>query len=261
MNRLLRDGRESGTALGAWVKLPSTESCEIFSDAGFDFVVVDLEHTLMDLSQAYAHIVVATSLGLRVLVRLPDATSSLVQRVLDAGADGVVAPHIDDPEAAARMVASSRFPTGGGTRGSGSTSRAGRWAARSRGDYLGQSPLVVAQAESASAVDHADAIAATDGLAAVMLGPADLGLDPRVSGGEMDPAAAADKVQAAARRTGILAGTACPAAAAPDAVRRGYDFVIFGNDVTMLAGAAAHAINHLRDSVADASTPRGRGDS
>lgn len=249
---LRRGGRDAGTAIGAWVKLGSSESCEILSDAGFDFVVVDLEHTMMDLSQTYHHIVIGTALGLRVLVRLPDRSPSQVQRVLDAGADGVVGPHVDDAADAAALVSAARFPTRGGTRGSGATSRAGRWAALPRATYLEQQPLVVVQAESADAVDAADAIAKTEGVGAVMLGPADLSLDPVVASGDLDREVASTTIFEAGRRAGILTGAACGLADAPAAIARGYDFVVCASDVTMLAAAASRAISQLQESTSGA---------
>ena len=82
------------TTFGTWVKLPSLETLELLAAAGFEFVVVDMEHSPLTLDFAYQAIVVAQGLGLAVLVRVPDRSGSHLQRLLDAGADGILVPQV-----------------------------------------------------------------------------------------------------------------------------------------------------------------------
>src|SRR3954471_356467 len=91
---VLRGGAEP--ALGTWVKLPSLEIVEIIARTGFDFVVVDNEHSPLSLESTYNAIVLGQALGLTMLVRVPDRSGSTVQRVLDAGADGLLVPQVAD---------------------------------------------------------------------------------------------------------------------------------------------------------------------
>ena len=157
--------RPGGPALGTWVKLPVMESVELLALAGFDFVVIDLEHSAMNLETAYRLIGTANHLAMAPIVRIPTLDGGIAQRVLDAGAEGIMLPHVDtvgQAEAAARAV---RFPPLG-ARGVGSTSRAGAWGAMDRAEYLrfGQEEVVlIAQIESAQAARSAGAIAAVDG--------------------------------------------------------------------------------------------------
>ncbi|EOD67367.1 aldolase/citrate lyase family protein, partial [Amycolatopsis vancoresmycina] len=80
----------SHTPVGTWLKIASTEPAEIMAFAGFDFVVVDLEHAPLDLVTAYRLITTAAALGVTPIVRVPDKTPSTIQKVLDAGAMGIL---------------------------------------------------------------------------------------------------------------------------------------------------------------------------
>ncbi|MEU3271111.1 aldolase/citrate lyase family protein [Saccharomonospora sp. NPDC006951] len=246
MNPLRRTGSGSfGPAWGSWIKLSSAESTEIMAEAGFDFCVVDLEHTLMDLSTVLTHVTVGQARGMRMLVRVPDLRPSLIQRLLDAGADGIVAPHVDDAETAARFVECTRFPPRG-VRGSGGTSRAGGWGTAPRAQYLSRTGLAIGQIESVAAVRETERIATVDGLGALMLGPADLGIDAAGSGDAPPVAELTAEVRAAAKAAGMLVGTAVGAGAIAKAAEEDYDFIVCGNDTTTLAVGATGLIEQAR---------------
>lgn len=246
MNALHRAGESyTGPAWGAWIKLSAVESTEVMARAGFDFGVVDLEHTLMDLNTVLTHLTVGQAHGMRMLVRVPDLTPSLIQRLLDAGADGIVAPHVDDAEAAARLVGCTRFPPRG-VRGSGATSRAGGWGRIPRADYLARTGLPIGQIESVAAVEDVERIAGVEGLGALLLGPADLGIDAAATPGTPELSVQAARVRAAARAAGVLMGTAVGISDAARAYGEGHDFIVCGNDATTLATGAAELIATVR---------------
>lgn len=238
-----RDGRD-GTAFGAWIKMATIESTEVLADSGFDFAVVDMEHTLLSMESVYQHIVVGTGLGMQMLVRVPDASGSVIGRVLDAGASGVIVPHVDTAADAMRAARSCSFPPSG-VRGSGGTSRNGRWGARPRTDYLADVGLCVPQIESCASVRDIDEILATEGIGAVMLGPADLALDSACHPAAQSVSQQSAAVLEAARKAHVVVGTACAGAAAADAVVNGYDFVICANDSTLLSDAARATVSQL----------------
>src|SRR5690606_12152479 len=79
--------RTEGPALGTWVKLPAMESIELIALAGFDFVVIDMEHSALDLETVSRHIGVALLTGVAPIVRVPGLDGGSAQRVLDAGAE------------------------------------------------------------------------------------------------------------------------------------------------------------------------------
>ncbi|GLU49929.1 HpcH/HpaI aldolase family protein [Nocardiopsis ansamitocini] len=232
--------RSDGTWWAAWVKLDSWESTTILAHAGIEVIVIDAEHTMLDLSAIARHIAVGQAHGLRTLVRIPDQGASFVQRVLDAGADGIVVPHVDGPAAAAAIVSATRFAPEG-RRGSGATSRAGAWGRRPRADYLARPVEVIAQIESLAALEAVEDIAAVEGITGLLLGAADLTLDARRVVADADAV-----VAAAARAHGIAAG----AAGGPDGAARArelaLDFFVGAADTTLLADAAAGAVERMR---------------
>lgn len=120
---------------GTRVKLASLETIELIARAAFDFVVIDPEHSPLTLEAAYASLVVAQGLGLTVLARVPDRSGSHVQRLLDAGFDGLLTPQISDEQEAAAVMRQMMFQPEG-TRGMDLTSRAGSWGLKSSADYL-----------------------------------------------------------------------------------------------------------------------------
>jgi 2-keto-3-deoxy-L-rhamnonate aldolase RhmA len=232
-----RDGINGG-ALGTWVKLSSPESTEIMAFAGFDFVVVDLEHTTLDLTAASTHIATARALGVDPLVRVPDHGHSVIQRILDAGAAGVVVPHVDTAEQARAVVRSTCFPPRG-DRGSGGTSRAGRWGLLPRADYLrygNEDVLCVVQLESQEAIDNAPEILAVEGVGAAFVGTADLSMSMGVTAGSDAVDALVSTAIDAARSASLPIGTASATAEqARAALDRGYDYVVVSNDTSILA--------------------------
>lgn len=238
--------RPGGPALGTWVKLPATESVELLALAGFDFVVIDLEHSALNLETTYGLIGAADQLGMAPIVRVPTLDGGIVQRVLDAGAEGIMLPHVDTVEQAEAGARAVRFPPLG-TRGVGATSRAGAWGAIDRAEYLrfGQEEVVfIAQIESAGAARSAGEIAAVEGVDALLVGAADLSTsegttedDPRVV--ELITSAIA-ACTAAGRPIGNAgAATERSVRAAVDA---GYAFTLLGNDGGLLGSAAAAAV-------------------
>lgn len=235
-----------GPALGTWVKIPAMESIELIALAGFDFVVIDLEHSAMSTESAFGQIGVALFAGVSPIVRVPSLGGGIVQRVLDAGAEGIMVPHVDTVEQAHAAAAAVRFPPLG-TRGVGSTSRAGAWGAISREEYLryGQEEVVlIVQIESGVAARNAGAIAAVDEVDALLVGAADLSTSEGRS--ETDPVVMSLITGAIhdAKAEGVPIGNAGgpSAASVQAAVDAGYSFTMMSNDASLLGGAAAAAL-------------------
>ena len=249
----VRDGINGGT-LGTWIKLSSPESVEIMAHAGFDFVVIDLEHTTLDLGAASTHIAMARALGVDPLVRVPDHGLSVIQRVLDAGAAGVVVPHVDTVQQARAVVRATCFPPRG-DRGSGGTSRAGRWGMLPRADYLkygNEQALCVVQLESEVAIRNTREILALDGIGAAFVGTADLSMSMGVAAGSDEVDRLATPALAAAAAAGVPIGTASATSdQARAALARGYDYVVVSNDTSILASGGRAIVNALKAPVAE----------
>ncbi|MFS8198252.1 HpcH/HpaI aldolase family protein [Streptomyces sp. CWNU-52B] len=247
---LFAPDRES-TPLGTWLKITAGEPVEIMAYAGFDFVVIDMEHAPLDLQTAYRLINSAAGLGMVPLVRVPDKTPSTIQKILDAGAMGILVPHVDTVEQAAAVGWACRFPPHG-TRGAGGTSRAGAWGLRPTAEYLAtgnDDVLCIPQLESVDAIEAAPEMLALDSVDAVFVGAADLSMS--MGSTPTSPqvlelvASAIDAAHAQGKSCGLAFGGVPERAAR--AVREGCDFVVLSNDTSMLAEAARGLVTAFRE--------------
>ncbi|MFI8998581.1 HpcH/HpaI aldolase/citrate lyase family protein [Streptomyces sp. NPDC053542] len=163
---------------GALLRLPSETLVEMAGVAGLDYVVIDCEHGPADMTVLQHHLTAAAAQGIDVLVRVGTAEPALALRCLDLGAAGIIHPHIDSAADARRAVAADRYPPLG-ERGFATYSRAGRFGTVTAAEHLAaaEETLVVAMIETARACAAAAGIAATEGVDAILVGPADLAVD------------------------------------------------------------------------------------
>jgi 2-keto-3-deoxy-L-rhamnonate aldolase RhmA len=249
--------RPGARTFGTWVKLPSLETLELIAGAGFEFIVVDLEHSPLSFDFTYQAIVVAQGLGMAAIVRVPDRSGSHIQRLLDAGADGLLVPQVSSAEVAHQSVSQMVFsPTG--KRGMGATSRAGRWGLASRAEYLSRGDEIVraVQLEDRQALENMDAILDTPGLNGAFLGMGDLTLSTGLAATADELQTLTDKLLAATASRALPCGTAVgDAASASAAFERGFSFVMVSNDATIfgqavaeLGAAVAADLNRMRRS-------------
>lgn len=233
--------RGGSPPLGTFVKIPTVHVLELLKLAGFDFVVLDGEHAPLSLDQLDVQVAFARAIELLPIVRVPDHGYADVQRVLDAGAAGVLVPHVSDRATAERVIRQMLHPPLG-TRGSGGGMRAGGWgldpdAAR---DYVDpDSVWRVLMIEEARALEHLDEILAVPYLSAVFVGPSDLSMSMGRTRTDPEVVAAIRSVLEAAKRRGVPAATlAASGADAGRLVAKGWDFVMVSSDTGMLAQAA-----------------------
>ncbi|WP_199748166.1 HpcH/HpaI aldolase family protein [Actinomadura sp. WAC 06369] len=215
--------RAGEKTLGGLLRLPGEFLVELAGVAGFDHVLIDLEHGPADLVALQHHIAAAEAHGLDVLVRVGAGDPGLVLRVLDLGATGIVVPHVDTAADARAAVAAAHYPPLG-ARGFATYSRAGGFGAASIADHLRRSAertVVVVMAETPRACANAAEIAAVEGVDSVMVGPADLSVAMGLTGGAAEPdvRAATEAVRAAAAGAGkamtTIVNDPAQAAAAP----------------------------------------------
>lgn len=239
-------------ALGTWIKLSAIESLELMALAGFDFVVLDLEHSPMSLETASTLIAIARGKGICPLVRVPDHSQSWIQRCLDAGASGVFAPHVDTPEEAHAVARAARFEPSG-TRGVGPTSRAGNWGLQKMGTYIaeGGEAAVIVQLESDLAVRNTRKIIETGQVDAIFVGPADLSVSLGVDIGHEEVTTRVQTVLEVCTELSIPCGVAVgdPASAASLA-KSGFSFVLVSNDATILGSGATKLVESFHESCA-----------
>jgi 4-hydroxy-2-oxoheptanedioate aldolase len=161
--------------VGALVRMPAEEIVEMLAVAGHDFVLVDCEHGSADLGALRSHVTAAASFGLPVLVRTAADDTASVLRALDLGIEGIVAPHVDSAEDAARVVRATRYPPQG-RRSYATYSRAGRYGAATGEEHRrrAEDVLVIAMIESPAAVDAVAESTAVPGIDGYLVGPSDL---------------------------------------------------------------------------------------
>ncbi|MEU3513178.1 aldolase/citrate lyase family protein [Streptomyces longwoodensis] len=238
--------------VGTFVKIPSVDVIELLALAGFDFVVIDNEHASIGPETVSSMIAVARGCGLAALVRVPGHTARDIQVPLDAGAAGVMLPHVDSEAQARAAVSACRFPPLG-NRGVSNSGRAGGWGQDGLSAYLatGSDVLVVAQLESRQALEDAAAIAATEGIDAVFIGPGDLAVSSGLSLDSDELRGAISEAQLACARSGHHVGvTATTGELAAQRIADGFHFVVIGTDTALLRTAAAQAVQ--------LAAPRGR---
>jgi 2-dehydro-3-deoxyglucarate aldolase/4-hydroxy-2-oxoheptanedioate aldolase len=234
---------------GTWVKMAALEPLELLAHAGFDFVVIDMEHAPHTFETAYRLIVTAQGLGLSALVRLADSQGLDVQRVLDSGADGVLIPRVRSAAEARQAMDGMLFPPLG-SRGLGITSRAGRWALEPTPDYVrrgNEDVFRAPQLEDPQAIGEVDAILQTPGINAVFIGQGDLSLVTGKPGSDPANQQLVAQVLQAARSKGVPCGTAVgDAAAARKCQEQGFSFVMVSNDLTLFGKAAVSLMQSVR---------------
>ncbi len=238
--------KTDGPALGTFVKLSSPETMELIGIAGFDFIVIDLEHSPMSLETASRHIGVAKAMGVATVVRVPGLEGGWIQRILDAGADGIMLPHTDTVEKAEAGVRAVRFEPWG-LRGVGSTSRAGDWGLMPQTEYLrygNEEVVFMPQIESAEGAANAAAIAAVAGVDAMFIGTNDMSNSVQKPQGSPEMNELTQGVIRASREAGLPIGNPAgvTAEAVQSAVDQGYTFCVQSNDSTLFATAARAAV-------------------
>jgi 4-hydroxy-2-oxoheptanedioate aldolase len=179
MKKHLKERIKSGERLFAsFVMVPSPSVVEMLGYAGFDFVVLDTEHGSATVEILENQLRAAEASGIPALVRTVGMTPGEILRVLDAGAQGIIVPHVRTPQDARAIVAAAHYPPKG-IRGIATTARAGRHGFVTVSDHLAAAKeriLVIPQIEDADALVHVREIAGTDGIDAIFIGPADLSL-------------------------------------------------------------------------------------
>lgn len=157
-----------------FVKTAEVTVVEVLATSGLDFIVLDGEHCGFDRGRLDACLAVCRALDFPALVRISSGSDENVLMALDAGAVGVVVPHVDSIEKAQAIAKAAHFGRGG--RGFAGSTRWAGFATRPMGDVLDQDvqTIVMAQIEEPEGVEACEGIAAVDGIDALFAGPADL---------------------------------------------------------------------------------------
>lgn len=238
--------------IGLWISLSSNFSAEIVASSGYDWVLVDMEHSPNDLFSVLGQLQAFASGSSTAIVRPDWNDPVLVKRLLDIGAQGLLFPMIQTVEEAEKAVASTRYPPRGMRGVSGST-RANKFGRVT--DYMTRvedETSVLLQLETLDAIGRAEEIAAVDGVSGIFFGPADIAADMGKVGKPTDPAVwdvirpAAQKLIARGMPVGTLVQDpdfAC------ELFNEGFTFVACGTDTVLLTRGADSLLAKVREGI------------
>lgn len=247
VKRMLRDGKKTA---GAWLQIASPFTAEILARAGFDWLIVDMEHGPGDILTLVGQLQAMNGSGVVPLVRAPWNDFVTIKRILDAGVYGLLVPYINSGEEAAAAVRACRYPPHG-IRGVAGSPRAQGYGQNVR-EYLERANdaiLLMVAAETPTAVANLDAILAVEGVDGVFIGPMDLATSMGHLGNPAHPsvqqaiAGIEQKVLAAGKVLGTISSTW---EQAQGLYARGYQMVMLMADGVSLAKQAADSVSQFR---------------
>jgi len=230
------------TLFGTFTMLGSPLATELVARAGFDWVIIDLEHGAGTESELLANLHAVGGTRTAALVRPQSGERLRIGRALDLGAHGIMVPRVDLPAQAREAVTFMRYPPDGGrglalaTRGAGMGERG-----HTEIQAINRLLLGIIQIESPSAVEHAPEIAAIDGVDVLFVGPTDLSHSLGVPGRFDDAGylAALERVATSAEAAGKAAGILLrDAAALPRHRDLGFRFIGLGSDGAFISDGA-----------------------
>ena len=248
VKRALREGK---TSVGTWLSLGSITATRFMARAGFPWLTVDMEHSLVDWETATHMFAAIADAGCTPLARVPSNRHDHIKRVLDNGAHGIVVPMVNSREEAEYAVAAALYPPAG-NRSVGGAAHALNFGTTGP-DYFkhaNEELLIVLQCEHIQAVENADAIFSVPGIDAIFVGPNDLAASMRGKDGKPPTAEATkkalDHILATCKKHKVAAGIHCGTA---DEVNHraaeGWQFMAIGSELKMMLNGVAAEVAKL----------------
>lgn len=243
------------TVIGCWLSLGDPLTTEIAGTAGFDWVMIDGEHTPYDISRIRLQLMALEASGSHAAVRVPSGETWILKQVLDAGAQTVLVPMVESADQARRLVQDVRYPPTG-QRGVGySGARCSRFGEiTDYGTTADEQVSLLIQVENRAGIAALDDILAVGGIDGVFIGPADLSADMGFMGQVMHPEVQAtikgafQRIEAAGKAPGVL--STMPDMT-QDMLDAGARFVAVGIDLLVLARALRGLAAEWKDKLAD----------
>lgn len=195
-------------AYTGWLMIPSSVTAELIARQGWDSVTIDMQHGMIDYTDALPMLQAISVTDTTPFVRVPSLESGIIGKMLDAGAFGIICPMVNTREQCEHFVRSCRYaPLGHRSMG---PVRATMYAGADYAAHANDSVIAMAMIETQEAVDNLDEILSTPGLDAIFVGPSDLsvsmghtpGFDPRFP----KVYEAIERIAEACKRHGVVAG-------------------------------------------------------
>lgn len=238
--------------VGSWLSIPSPVVAEIMAQAGFPWLVIDLEHSVIDFETMQSMFLAIECHGSIPLVRLPSKDPTIAKRVLDAGAYGIIAPMVNNSEEAKQVVHSVKYPPWG-NRGVG-LARAQGFGMKfeSYKEHFNDNSIVICQIEHKDAVENIEGIVSTKGVDGLIIGPYDLSGSYGVPG-ELDSQIvieAEKKILEAAKLHNIPSGIHVvhhDKILLKDKIQQGFQFIAYGVDQLFLAKSCTEGYQDIQE--------------
>ena len=247
-NAFLKAIKEGRKQIGLWVSLTSNYAAEVVAGAGYDWLVVDMEHSPNDMASVLSQLQ-AIRPYTTAIVRPPWNDTVMIKRVLDTGALGLLLPMVQTVEEAEAAVSAARYPTQGVRGVAGGVRAAGFGRIKDYAARADDETAVIIQLETVAAMEQAIEIGTVDGVDGVFFGPADISADMGMMGQTMAPEVW-DKIWDAARKlidAGVPVGTlVLDLDFATKLLNDGFTFVAVGTDVSLLVKSSDAALAQVR---------------
>lgn len=203
----LAEGRQQ---IGFWCTLPDPYVTEFLVNAGFDWLLIDAEHTPTDLRTISTQIMAGRGGAASLVVRPPVNDTVLIKQYLDIGAQTLLLPMVQNAEEARAAVAAMRYPPDGVRGLAGTTRASGFGRIQDYAERAAEELCLLVQVETRAALDEIEAIAAVDGVDGIFIGPGDLAASLGYGGQRGDPAVldiiddSINRIVAAGKPAGVL---------------------------------------------------------
>jgi 4-hydroxy-2-oxoheptanedioate aldolase len=251
-NPVKHDLKAGKPAVGTWLSLGSIVASRFLARAGFAWLTVDVEHSLVDWETASHMFAAIADAGCVALARVPANRHDHIKRVLDLGAHGIVVPMVNSRDEALAAVAAAKYPPVG-NRSVGGSVHALNFGTDANDYYAHANDeiLVVLQCEHIQAVEDADAIFSVPGIDAIFVGPNDLAASMRDAHGKPPGAEATSRalrrVLETCQRHHVAAGLHCANATDAQArIAEGWQFIAITSELKMMLEGAATALKPFR---------------
>jgi 4-hydroxy-2-oxoheptanedioate aldolase len=249
INRFKRDIAAGKTQVGCWLASGAPSTAEALGCAGFDFLVVDTEHTPIDPPQMVDILRTIAGTPAQAIVRPPWNDMVMVKRVLDAGAQTLLLPFVQSAEEAGLAVSYTRYPPSG-VRGVAGTHRGSRYGTIP--DYAKRAHeqiCVIVQIETLSAFAALEAIAAVPGVDSLFIGPSDLSASMGLLG-DMGNPAVQEKLAAGAQACKRIGKPCGIIGFNPEMAKKflgyGFSWVAVSSDIALMVGRAQEYLGAMR---------------
>jgi len=243
--------QSSKPLIGSWLTLNHPSIAEILADAGFDWLCVDMEHSVTDYAEAQQLILTIQSKGLKAFVRVGENNARIIKRVLDAGADGIIVPSVNSAQEAQKAVEAVKYPPFG-KRGVGlARAQSYGFSFDNYRDYKSKEITLIVQIEHIDAITQLDAIISTKGVDGTFIGPYDLSGSMGKPGqwDQADVKEALIKYEQTVKNYDKLVGFHViqpDYTGVREKIEKGYNFIAFSLDTLFLGTLVRSQMNFLK---------------